>query len=53
MIIINNALTSEAGSTDVYSQIETTCRNPKCIEFGGNNLKKPKKSMKEKKVKVN
>ena len=53
MMIVGNKFTSAAGSTDVFAQLQTACRNPKCTEFAGNDLQKPKKSKKEKKVKVN
>lgn len=46
MIIIGNKYTSDEGSTVVYSQMELGCRNPKCVEYTGTDLKNPLKSIK-------
>lgn len=53
MIITGNKFSSAVDSTDVYVQLETSCRNPNCSEYAGIDLKNPKKSKHEKKVKVN
>jgi hypothetical protein len=46
MIIIGNKIASDEGTTEVYSQMEFGCRNPKCVEYTGTDLKNPKKSIK-------
>jgi hypothetical protein len=48
MMISNSKLTSDVGTTDVYSEIELVCTNAKCPNFAGNDMKKPKKVHKEK-----
>jgi len=55
MFISNQEFTSPKETTDVYCQLVLVCTNPKCGEFGGNDLKNPNKgkAKREKKVKVN
>jgi len=43
MIISKSVLVSELDSTDVYTDMEFVCTNAKCPNFGGVDMKKPKK----------
>ena len=37
-----NRFTSDPGTTDVYSELDMVCVNPKCSNFCGSDLSNPK-----------
>jgi hypothetical protein len=41
MMVAKSKLTSETGSTDVYSELTMVCINPKCPNYCGINLDNP------------
>jgi hypothetical protein len=41
-MIADSKLTSEVGSTDVYSELNLVCINPKCPNYAGSDLNNPK-----------
>jgi hypothetical protein len=40
--IANSRFKSEEGSTDVYSELDMVCINPKCLNYCGSDLQNPK-----------
>ena len=53
LMISNNKLVSEVGSTDIYSELTMVCVNPKCGTYAGPNLNNPLKVAATVKNKVN
>jgi len=52
LYIGKSELTTAVDSLDIYSEVELVCTNANCSNYGGLDLKKPKKS-KKLKSKVN
>lgn len=43
LMVANSKLTSETGTTDVYSELTMVCVNPKCDMYSGTDLNNPLK----------
>lgn len=52
MSIVNNKITSEVDTTDVYSQLTFACTNSKCENFAGNKFENISKLVKGEKHKL-
>jgi len=53
LMVSDSTLTSPLDSTEVYSELTMVCINPKCGNYCGKELNKPKKIAKKMKNKVN